>query len=155
MAAAMSDGSLSRAPAHIPPGEYSAIYLFHETAFFRKTPKVYVHFKIEGGEHSGVRLYRAYRVKTLKGKPKKFGGFEVNHSHAIYRQMVTIGGYDTRPDRISLTCLKGCLLRISVRTVKRDAGADSRKPRALPDALRYSVVDELVALEAGSLKEAS
>ena len=151
----MSDGNLSNAPAHIPQGEYQAVYLYHETAFFRKTPKVYLHLKIDGGEYDGVKLYRAYRVKLLTGKPKKYGGFTVNHSHAIYRQMVSISNAVTRPDRISLASLKGCLLRVSVRTVKRDAGAESRKPRALPDALKYSVIDELLAIEVGSLKEAS
>lgn len=150
----MSDGSLAKAPEHIPPGEYEAFYLYHETSYFRKTPKVYLHLQIHGGEHNGKRLYRAYRVKTLTGKPKKNGGFTVNHSHAIYRQMVSITQAVTRPDRISLTSLKGCLLRVSVRTVKRDAGAETRKPKALPEALKYSVIDELLAIETGSFKEA-
>lgn len=149
----MSDGSLSDAPPLIPAGQYQATYLHHETAYFRSTPKVYVHFRIAEGEHLGARVYRAYRVHKVVGKPKRYGRFKVHHSHLLYRQLVTISGVATRPDRVSLAGLKGCLLRVSIRTVRNDAGGHGRKPQPLPGALQYSVVDELLAIEAGSMKK--
>lgn len=151
----MSQGDLSNAPPLLPPGRYQATYLFHETAFFRSTPKVYLHLQVVGGEHDGVRLYRAYRVASLKGKPKRYGGFKVHHSHAVFRQLVTVSSATTRPDRVSFTALKGCLLTISVRSVTRDAGTASRKPQALPGVLQYSVIDELLSIDAGSMEEVS
>ncbi|RJS95279.1 hypothetical protein [Salinisphaera sp. Q1T1-3] len=155
MAGAMSDGALADAPALVPPGRYQAIYRFHETAYFRSTPKVYLHLQISGGAHDGVRLYRAYRVARLTGKPKRYGGFKVHHSHAVFRQMVTLSSAVTRPDRISFSALKGCLLSVSVRTVTKDAGTSSRKPQTLPEALQYSVIDELLSIDAGSMEEVS
>ena len=150
----LSDGSLSDAPPLLPAGEYLATYVRHETGYFRSSPKVYVHLRIAEGEYRGVQVYRAYRVHKVVGKPKRFGRFKVHHSHALYRQLVTISGVATRPDRVSLAGLKGCLLKISVRTVTHDAGGQGRKPKPLPEPLRYSVVDELLSIEAGSIKKA-
>lgn len=147
------DAELVDAPAQIPPGTYQATYLYHETGYFRSTPKVYVHMRIQGGEHDGVKLYRAFRVAKLAGKPKRNGGIKLHHSHLLYRQLAMLSGEVTRPDRVSLAALRNCLLSISVRTVSRDAGASNRKPRALPKPLQYSVIDELLAIDAGALKQ--
>tara|TARA_B100002049_G_scaffold17743_1_gene12059 strand:+ start:139 stop:585 length:447 start_codon:yes stop_codon:yes gene_type:complete len=135
------------APAQIPPGEYSAYYTKHETAFMYRSAKVFVHFRIQGGEYHGMHVYRAFRVKELRGKPRKGGAFKLRHSQELYRQFVrlTASGRE-RPDRISLHRLRGCLLRISVRTVTKDS-----RQRELPENLQYSVVDELLSMEVGQL----
>ena len=140
----LHDGALVDAPPKIPEGKYQATYVRHETAFVFKTPKVFVHFKLHGGEYNGLRLYRAYRVHSLRGKPRKGGSFKLRHSHELYRQFVMISGCRERPDRISLSRLKRCLLTVTVKTVTRDA-----KQHELPPALQYSVIDRLVGVEAG------
>lgn len=141
----LHDAELVGAPALIPPGEYQATYVKHETAFIYKTAKVFVHFRIYGGDYDGMKLFRAYRVHDLRGRPRKNGSFRLKHSQALYRQFVrmTVSGRE-RPDRISLMRLRGCLIRVSVRTVQKDS-----RQRELPEALQYSVVDEMLAMEAG------
>ena len=141
------DTELVDAPAQMPEGEYQATYLRHETAFIFKSPKVFIHFRIHGGDYDGEKLFRAYRVKELRGKPRKGGGIKLRHSSELYRQLVRLTpSQKERPDRISLQRLRGCLLRVSVRTVTKDS-----RQRALPAALQYSVVDEMLAIEAGQL----
>lgn len=141
------DGQLDGAPPLMPEGEYTASYIRHETAYIYKSPKVFVHFRIHGGDHDGQTVYRAYRVKELRDKrPRKNGSFKLRHSQELYRQLVMLSGQQERPDRVSLRRLKGCMLRISVRTVTHDS-----RQRNLPDVLRYSVVDRIIALEAGEL----
>jgi len=141
------DTELVDAPAQIPAGVYQATYLRHETAFIFKSPKVFIHFRIEGGEYHGMKLYRAYRVKELRGKPRKGGGIKLRHSQELYRQFVRMASnHVERPDRISLQRLRGCLIKISVRTVATDS-----RQRALPAALQYSVVDEMLSIEVGKL----
>lgn len=143
----LHDAELVDAPARIPAGDYQAIYLSHETAFMFKTPKVFVHFRIHGGDHDGVKLYRAYRVKELRGRPRKGGGIKLRHSQELYRQFVRmVSGQVERPDRISLQRLRGCLLKVRVRTVTKDS-----RQRELPPALQYSVIDEMLSIEVGKL----
>lgn len=140
------DAAVDVAP-QIPAGTYQAYYLHHKTAFMFNSGKVFVHFRIYGGEYDGTRLYRAYRVKAIKGRPRKFGSFKLGHTHELYRQFVRMSGTKERADRISLSRLKSCLLRVSVRTVTKDS-----KQRDLPEALQYSVVDEMQAIEAGDMQ---
>ena len=140
----LHDGALVDAPPQIPEGLYTATYTHHETAFVFKSPKVFIHFRLCGGEYDGLRLYSAYRVKEIRGKPRKGGAIKVRHSHELYRQFVTLSGYRERPDRISLHRLKGCLVNVQVRTVRKDS-----RQRDLPPALQYSVIDRLVSVEAG------
>lgn len=137
--------SVDTAPL-VPPGEYHVHYLGHETSFMFNSAKVFVHFQINEGEHNGVKLYRAYRVKSIKGKPRRYGSFKLGHTHELYRQFVRMTGTKERADRISLARLKGCGLRVSVRTVRKDS-----KQRELPEPLQYSVVDEMLAVEVGDV----
>jgi hypothetical protein len=142
--ATLHGGELVDAPPLMPPGKYQAAYTHHETALFSKSPRVYVHFRIVGGEHDGARLYRAYRVERLNGRARKNGTFRVRHSSELFRQFVRVTGERERPDRVALSRLKSCVLLVSVRTVTTDY-----RQRELPEALRYSVVDEIIAVEAG------
>jgi len=134
----------------IPGGEYSAQYMFHQTAKAFGEPRVYVYFRIvTPGPYFGVELYRAYRVFSFSGKPKKNGGFKVKSRSELFITLCTLfdGHKDFRPDRLSLNSLKNCIIRVKVRLVEKDY-----LQRPLPMCLRYSVIDSMVEIEAGSLK---
>lgn len=119
-----------------------------ETAIIYNSPRVFVHFRVH--EPTGLSepfLYRPYRVHSLIGKPRKRGRYRLRHSHLLYRHFVSLTGAATRPDRVSLKSLEGAMIRASVRTVTIDW-----RQRSLPEALYYSVIDELLAVEAGALE---
>jgi len=126
---------------------YVMRYLYHETVIAFRTPKVILHMQIiEPGEHNGKRLIRAYRVKELMGKPRKWGRFELGRHHELFLTFARLHDKRLRHDRISLRALGKVLLRATTRTVTTDY-----RHRPLPEALHYSVVDELVSIEAGEL----
>ncbi|MDT0635043.1 hypothetical protein [Spectribacter hydrogenoxidans] len=129
----------------IPPGEYLLTYHRYELAFMFNTAKLFAHFQIADGEHKGARLYAAYRVKAIKRKTKRGGQFTLSKTHKLFIQLATLVNSPVRPDRPSLDCLRGCLIRGRVVTVK---GPNPHKPR--PEAAHYSRVDELLSIEAGS-----
>jgi hypothetical protein len=131
----------------VPDGEYVMRLLHHETVVAFRTPKVVLHLQIvELGPHHGKRLLRAYRVKELIGKRGRGGRFKLNRRHELFLTLARL--YDTRlrHDRISLRALTKVLLRATTRTVTTDY-----QGRPLPACLHYSVVDQLVGIEAGAL----
>lgn len=131
----------------VPDSDYSAVITGHETAMIFSRPKLYVHLRIVSpGPFFGRRVFRAYRVHRLKGRPRKNGRFEVRPGSELYRMVCRLDPSPHRPDRISLRSLKGVVLRIKTRTVKQDANQ-----RALPEKLRYSVVDDILSVEEGDL----
>ncbi len=131
----------------LPEAEYLATYTHHDTKWVFNTAKVFVHFKVvEPGEHYGRRIYRPYRAKALIGKPGKNGRFKLVPRSELFLTMCRLDEGKQRPDRISLRRLQNVLIRITVRTVTKDY-----KQRPLPESLLYSVVDELLFVEAGSL----
>jgi hypothetical protein len=131
----------------VPEGEYVARYVRHETAMAFKTPKLFLHFELIGPCHEGTNLFIAYRVKRLVGQPGKNGRFAVARRNELYLQLARLADRRLRLDRISLRALRQCLLRVRVRTVTTDY-----RQRPLPEALRYSVIAELLGIEAGSLE---
>lgn len=133
-------------PALIPAGKYQAKYRRHETAYIFGKPKVFIHFAIHGGDYEGAKLYGAYPVTKLRGKPQKNGGIKLTHSKRLYRQFVCLSGQRERPDRVSLQRLRDCLLLISVRTVMKDA-----QQCELPKLLHYSTVDEMLSVVEGKI----
>lgn len=132
----------------IPAGFYLAQYTHHDTATVFSTSKVFLHFKIvEPGPYFGVRLYRAYRASDLVGRPGRNGRFRLKKRSELYLTMCWLyEGRNLRPDRVSLRDLKNVMLRVSTRIVERDY-----KQRPLPEALRYSVVDEIKGIEVGNI----
>jgi hypothetical protein len=129
----------------VPDAEYEALCLGHDTAMVSRVPKVFLRFRIiTMGEHHGKELYRAFRVKALRGRPGRGGSFGVKSSHEVFRMICRVLQLRTRPDQISLRALKGNVFRITTRTVKVDSSQ-----RELPDCLRYSVVDEVLELLEG------
>ena len=131
----------------LPDGEYVMQLLHHETVMAFRTPKVVLHMKIvEPGEHNGKRLIRAYRVKELIGRPRKWGRFKLTRHQDLFITLAHLYGKRLRHDRISLRALGRVLLRGTTRTVTTDY-----RQRLSPEALHYSVIDELVSIEAGEL----
>lgn len=130
----------------VPAGVYSAVFLHHETATAFNVPRAFLHFKIvTPGEHMGQILYRAFRVKSTSGKQRKGAAFKVSRNSDYVREMVTVLNYSGRLDRLSPIMLRGLVLRVQVAEVTRD-----HKQRVIPPALRYSVIRNLLSVEAGT-----
>lgn len=130
------------AEAPIPAGDYLIAYLGHELTFMFHTGKVFIRFRVVAGEQAGREIYRAFNVK-MKNKRR----FSVAQSSALYREFCTLSGRRERRDRINLSRLRNTVIRGRVRVVTHD-----QKQRPLPSFLQYSVVGELLSLEAGTLE---
>ncbi len=137
---------LSSLPPLLPEGEYRAVLTYHETAVVFSQPKVFLHFKIiDPGEAFEKMLYRAYRVKSLTGKPSKHGGFKVARGGDLCEMLCRVLDVRARPDRISVAPLRGSVLKIRLRTVTKDY-----RQRTVRDWLRYSVVSDIIGMETSS-----
>lgn len=128
----------------VPDGEYVARFIEHETLFLFSSGKVVLRFELAEDELAGVRLLRPYRVKRLLGRPGKGGRFMLGRSSELLRDVVRLSETRTRPDRASLSFMRGRLWRIRTRTVETDY-----RQRLIPEPLRYSVIDEIVCAETG------
>jgi hypothetical protein len=134
-----------RACPTIPEAEYQAVFTHHETALSFNTPKVFLWFRIiEPGPYFGMNIYRAYRVRKLKSKPGRNSAFKVAANSDLFTSVTKVLDERGRPDRFSLQRLKGVILKILTRTVKRD-----HKQREIPEARRYSVVETILRKETG------
>lgn len=126
----------------IPAGEYLAMFKDHrvvELRMFRGAPKVFIRFKlVDAGPHTGVVLYRAYRVKHRIDDRR----FVVGRRSTLLAMMVRVLDLRNRPEHLDVRSLAHKLFTIRVRTVTHDA-----HQRPLPDALHYSVVDDVVRAE--------
>ena len=130
----------------VAPGEYQLAYVSHQTyQYFARSLKVVVWFRIVSvGPHFGKVIPRYYNVKKLKGKPGKNGLFIPGRSSDFIREYCRLFPEQlTRLDRIPLSAFQSSLIVGKVRTVKSD-----RKQKELPEPLKYSVIDELLRLEA-------
>jgi hypothetical protein len=132
----------------ISDGIYSARYLHCETEAIRKfrgAARLFAHFQIVApGPFNGMRLYGAWSVKLLNSGGKN--RISISPQSDLYIMLCRLFGYRIRPDRVSLSQLKGCELLIKTRTVTRNF-----RQKALPECLRYSVVDDVVSIETGEL----
>ena len=132
----------NRAPL-IPPGDYEAIYIHHETTIVFKCPKVFVWFRVVSpGPAFDTMVYRAYRVKKLTTKQGKNGGFMPSRGSDIYHDLGRILNIRLRPDRVSAAALRGVVCSVRVRTVEKDY-----KQRPILEWDRYSVIDKLLHAE--------
>ena len=126
----------------VPEGEYQLRYIDYRTCIAFKVPRVVVRFKIlDFGQHLGKELECWYRVKSLKGKPKKSGNFVVGKKTDLFRDYVNVVGVPTtnRRDRLSFASLHDKVVIGLVRTVKQD-----RSQNKLSEEAWYSVVDRLL-----------
>jgi hypothetical protein len=126
----------------IPDGVYEATLIAHETAFFGRSAKVYLRMRLVcPGEHHGKELYRAYPVKALVGRPAKHGRFRLSKHQLLFKTLCRLLNLKSRADRISVQGLKGRVLRITTRTVKKDYRQVEH-----PQFCWYSVVDSIDAV---------
>lgn len=136
----------------VPAGEYVGQFTHSETAVLFKTkrfpgaPKLFLHFRlVEIGPHNGTVLYRPYNVAALIGTPGRGGRFRASRRSDLVHELAIVYGRAFRPDRINLQPLSRVLVRLLVRVVERD-----REQREIPEPLRYSVIQRLIGLEAGT-----
>jgi hypothetical protein len=129
----------------IPPGEYEAEYLHHETdnKAFASSPKVYLHFKLIDPGVMGTVLYKPFNAKSLVGKVGKNGKFTLSRRMDLTFLLCDLN-HNLRLDRVSLNVLKGGTWKVRVRTVS----VDSRQ-RKLPPQLQYSVIATILRKEYG------
>ena len=126
--------------ALLPEGSYEAVYLGHQTAvLFGNAPKVFLRFRItQHGQYNGVEVFRAFRVRRLKGRPAPGGAFTLHAGGELYSTLVRLLEVRNRADRVTLRPLRHMLFRIRLRTVTTDY-----RQRSLPEQNRYSTVDEI------------
>lgn len=135
----------------IPDGTYTAICQSCEVKPTFKSLKTYFRFRVVDGEHAGKVLFRAYNVqgKIIPGKgpgtgprPKLARGLDLFKMLCRVLELPA----NTKAHRVSSRELVGKLCTIKTRTVCHD-----HRQRPLADASRYSVVDDILSIEAGGL----
>jgi hypothetical protein len=141
---------LQSLPPLIPDGIYRALCLGHETAIVFRTAKVFLQFRVvEPGEQFGKMLYRPYRasgfIRTGKG-PGSGLRIKLKARSELFGMLCRVLDLParTRPDRVGLREMKGKVFKVKTRTVTRDY-----RQKEIPGFLRYSVVDDVLSLEAG------
>lgn len=145
-------------PPVIPDGEYVAKFLRSERAFVFKTEKIFLHFEIlAAGDANGARLFRAYRLSQPDSKKgKKVHGrnqLRADRRGLLLEMMARVFDKNPRRDQLSLRDFRGRLFRVLVRTVKTTRDSESRKQVPLPEWRRYSVIDDILRIEAGAPPE--
>lgn len=134
----------------IPDAIYKAICCGAEVKPTYKTLKCYLRFRIAEGEHTGKILFRAYNVagKIIPGRGPGTGPRpRLTRGLDFFKMLCRVLNLpaNTKAHRVSTRELQGRLCKISTRTVQRDY---QQKP--LAEAARYSVVDDVLSIEAGS-----
>ena len=123
----------------IPDAWYEAKYIGHETSLVFMAPKCFLHFEIvEPGEHMGIRLFRAFRVRKLAGRHGKGGKVVLHAGGDLYPLLCRLLDVRLRTDRITFKPLRSMLFRIKTRTVTTNYAQQE-----LPEHSRYSVIDEI------------
>lgn len=127
----------------LKPGIYTGVLDHHQTdaSAFGGKPKVYMIFTLMDPGVFGIRVFRAYNVKAIVGRPKRNGAFQCSRRQDLTLHLANLSSVE-RPDRISLAQFRGREMKLKLRTVKMDY-----RQRLLPRSLRYSVVDEFSLLD--------
>lgn len=133
--------------ALFPDGEYEACFIKQEIVnmkMFKGESRLYAHFEILNfGDTTRKKIYGAWSIKvSSKGGKRRISA---GGRSRLYIMLCRIYNYRVRPDRISFHGLRGCVLKIRTRTVKKNF-----QQRELPECLWYSVVDDIIGIEAGS-----
>ena len=111
----------------------------HSTALIFNTPKVFWEFTIvEAGDWFDQKLFRAFRVPKVMGRPGKKGKFVMAPGGDMYQTLVRLLDVKQRADRISMSPLRHIVLKVRTRTV-----CVNYRREPLPDHMRYSVVDAI------------
>ena len=132
----------------IPDGTYHARLIRCEPValqMFRGAGRLFVHFEIvDQGPFMGTRLYGAWSVDIRKVNGKtRLKAPRKGRLHVTLRRLL---GPTARADRLSLASLKECVLKVRTRTVTRN-----HRQQHLPEAMQYSVVDEIEEVVAGAI----
>ena len=133
----------------IPDGVYLAACVGCDVKQVFQTLKVFLKFRIAEGEYQGITLFRAFRVrgKIVPGKGPGTGPRpRLKRGSDLFKMLCRVLELpvNTKAHRVSHRELAGKLCRVSTRTVNKDS-----KQSPLPEAARYSVVDDVLTIEAG------
>lgn len=133
-------------PALVPPGEYHLRFDHYETlVLFGRASKLVLWFTIitPGPYFDQARLARFYNVKRLIGRPQRNGRFKVGFNSDFLREYARLFPTPQRLDRIPMSEFSRHIVIGRARTVTK--GSDQTD---IPEALRYSVLEELTGLAA-------
>lgn len=127
-------------PPLLPPGDHYVVAFnrAEQKRLWGKRLKLFMHFEIVSpAEHTGTSLFLAANV----AHDGKWGiGFK------FYRLWALAAGYrPKRRDRLSTSVFRGKYFRARVKTIEVSS---KNTKRAL--GAQYSIVDELLAIEAGA-----
>lgn len=126
----------------IPAGLYEAVYVSHETFNQSFGAKVKITFRIiTPGDYFGVMIDAWYNVKALKNKPGKQRSVVLSRHSKLTTELLTILSIKERVARLSPAQLKGKILEVAVRTVKKNS-----RQKSYTESQIYSVVDRIVRL---------
>ena len=129
-------------PPLILPGLYDFRFDYYETkVLFGRAPKLILWFTVVtfGDYFDRVRLPRYYNLARLMEKPRKWGRFKVGYKSDFLREYATLFATPPRLDRIPMSVFENVTVTGKVRTVSTGA-----KQEAIPAALQYSVIGQLV-----------
>ena len=124
----------------LPEGKwFEARFDGHSTAIIFAASKVFWEFTIiEPGDWYEQKLFRAFRVQKVIGRPAKNGKFVLKAGGEMYQTLCRLLEVKQRTDRISLGALMHMVFRIRTRTVLINS-----KQEPLPEHARYSVIDAI------------
>jgi len=131
----------------IPDSTYLAVCCGVDVEPTFKALKAYLRFRIAEGEHAGKVVFRAYNVagRIIPGKGPGTGPRpKLKRTGDLFKMLCRVLHLpaNAKPHRVGMRELQGRLCKIVTRTVVRDY-----KQRVLPDAARYSVVEDVIAVE--------
>ena len=128
----------------LPEGSwFEARFDDHSTAIIFAAHKVFWEFTIiEPGEWFEHKLFRAFRVRKVIGRPGKRGKFVLAAGGDMYQTLVRLLDVNQRADRITLRPLRAMLFRIKTRTVRTN-----HRQQPIPEHLQYSVIDSIERAE--------
>lgn len=127
-------------PPLLPPGDHYVVSFVRaeQKWLWGKRLKLFMHFKIVSPtDHAGTALFLAANV----AHDGKWGiGFK------FYRLWALAAGYrPKRKDRLSTSVFRGKYFRARVKTIEV-----SSKNTKRPSGAQYSIIDELLAIDAGA-----
>jgi len=125
----------------IPEGKYHFKLVTHKTSLKFGKPRLIMYMTvIDMGDQHGVALPCYRNVDSLKGEPRKRGGFVPPRGGTfMIEHCKLLPRYNPRRDRISLNPYYNNIIEAIVATVKKN-----NQGKALPEQLWWSKVDELI-----------
>lgn len=132
-------GQVGHVPALVPDADYQMGFVRAERGHFENRERIFLWFEITTpGDQFGVPLYLVCPCPANGGKIFGLG------SKLVAAASIALGQRPKRRDRLSTRIFAGKLFRGRTRTVRRDHKGNQR-----PKEDHYSVIDELLSIEAG------